>query len=283
MIYDNSQPDYSVLDLGYNKSLTKSTFDINLIETTPEMSNVITSGVAPKSLTSGELISEFEQKAGTLFSGNSAFDNTETGYRLGIDPSDSLAKFYIGNTTSYLNWTGTALVIAGSLSATTGTIGGFEIGSDYIRDLANSMGLASTVTGGDDVRFWAGDTYANRATADFFVLESGAVTASNITITGGTVGSSVVVAIGALNIAARGWTQTSVFSVTDADTVAWAAGTLTSADGTAYSIGANNTGNMAAATYIYLDIAVSTTEYQTTTTAATAIGNGKVLVAIDRK
>src|SRR3990167_5158333 len=120
MIYDNSQPDYSVLDLGYNKSLTKSTFDINLIETTPEMSNVITGGVAPKSLTSGELISEFEQKAGTLFSGKTAFDNTERGYRLGIDTTDSnLEKFYIGNTTTYLNWTGSALIIAGSLTVTT--------------------------------------------------------------------------------------------------------------------------------------------------------------------
>src|SRR3990167_8937416 len=55
-------------------------------------------------------------------------------------------------------------------------IGGFEVGADYIRDVANSMGMASTVTGGDDVRFWAGDTYANRATADFRVTEAGAVT-----------------------------------------------------------------------------------------------------------
>src|SRR3990167_10852817 len=116
MIYDNSQPDYSVLDLGYNKSLTKSTFDINLIETTPEMSNVITGGVAPKSLTSGELISEFEQKAGTLFSGKTGFTNTEIGYRLGIDSSDNLAKFYIGNTTSYINWNGVTLSIVGGLS-----------------------------------------------------------------------------------------------------------------------------------------------------------------------
>src|SRR3990167_5321706 len=36
---------------------------------------------------------------------------------------------------------------------------------------------------------------------------------------------------------------------------------------------------MSAATYIYLDIAISTTAYQTTTTAATAVGAGKVLVA----
>src|SRR3990167_7164211 len=130
---------------------------------------------------------------------------------------------------------------------------------------------ASTIDiGGADATF---------AAAPFKVSNAGAVTASSVTITGGTIGASVVVNIGAVNIAARGWTQTSVFSITDLDTVAWAAGTFTSADGTAYSIGGGNTGNMAARTYIYLDIAVSTTAYQVTTAAATAVGAGKVLIA----
>lgn len=82
------------------------------------------------------------------------------------------------------------------------------------------------------------------------------------------------------NLATRGWIQTSAFTVTDADTVAWGIGTFTASDGTSYSISAGNTGNMAAKTYIYLDIATSTTAYQITTTATTAIGDGKVLVAI---
>lgn len=88
------------------------------------------------------------------------------------------------------------------------------------------------------------------------------------------------VASASADLALRGWTQTCAFSITDADTVAWGAGTFTASDGTAYSIDAGNTGNMVAKTYIYLDIAVSTTAYQTTTTAATAVGNGKVMVAI---
>lgn len=74
--------------------------------------------------------------------------------------------------------------ISGSITATSGTIGGFTIGSDYIRDAANSMGLASTVTGGTDCRFWAGATFANRATAPFRVFEDGSVVATNITISG---------------------------------------------------------------------------------------------------
>lgn len=102
------------------------------------------------------------------------------------------------------------------------------------------------------------------------------MTFANTAISGSsTIASSLVTP----NIANRGWTQTSAFSVTDLDTVAWGAGTFTSADGTSYSIGAGNTGNMSARTYIYLDIAVSTTAYQTTTTASTGVGAGKVLLA----
>lgn len=72
----------------------------------------------------------------------------------------------------------------GSVTATSGNIGGFDIGADYVRDAANSFGLASTVTGGDDVRFWAGDTFANRATAPFRLTEAGALVATSATITG---------------------------------------------------------------------------------------------------
>lgn len=90
------------------------------------------------------------------------------------------------------------------------------------------------------------------------------------------------IALANLDVATRGWVQTCAFSITDADTVAWGAGVFTSADGTAYNIGASNTGNMTAKTYIYLDTAVSTTAYQTTTTSTTAVGAGKVLIAISQ-
>lgn len=99
-----------------------------------------------------------------------------------ISATDATYRLWVGNATA-----GTAtfsVTKLGALFSTAGTIGGFSIGTDYLRDTANSMGLASTITGGDDVRFWAGNTFANRATAPFRVLESGAVTATNATITG---------------------------------------------------------------------------------------------------
>lgn len=66
--------------------------------------------------------------------------------------------------------------------------------------------------------------------------------------------------------------------MSDLDTVAWGTGVFTTSGGTSYTISAGNTGNMSARTYIYLDTAVSTTAYQVTTTATTAVGAGKVLI-----
>lgn len=83
-----------------------------------------------------------------------------------------------------------------------------------------------------------------------------------------------------LDVSNWGWGQTCAFSSTDADTVSWGAGTFTSANGLSYSISAGNTGNMSAKTYIYLDLNVSSTTYRTTTTPATAVGVGKVLIAV---
>ncbi len=84
-----------------------------------------------------------------------------------------------------------------------------------------------------------------------------------------------------LDIANFGWTQTCAFAVADLDTVTWGAGTFTSANGSSvYSIGAGTTGNMAAKTYIYLDINVSTTQYQVSTNITDPIGIGKVLIAV---
>ena len=204
--------------------------------------------------------------------GQTAYD-TGTGFWIGIDGGTPKVSFGSSSGNKF-TWNGTTLAVTGTLTATTGTIGGFTIDTDNIRDAADSMGMASTVTGGDDVRFWAGSTFANRATAPFRVTEAGAVTATSITITGGSVVTSVLsglVGLSNTNIAAQGWSQTCVFYNSDSNTINWSAGTLTTAAGTAYSISASSTGNMTGKTYIYLDIGVSTTAYQTTTTAATAV------------
>lgn len=203
--------------------------------------------------------------------------------------------------------------INGSITATTGAIGGFSVGSDYMRDAADSFGLASTVTGGDDVRFWAGDTFANRATAAFRVTEAGALVATSATITGtitissgsGIANLSDAGSLATLNnidlsyvtdsgdlaaldsltptyasIAMAGWTFSGTFSSTDYNTIAWSSGTLRTANGTSYSITADNTGNIAAVAYVYFDLDVSSTAFQMTYTANDSVGPNKILVAV---
>jgi len=83
-----------------------------------------------------------------------------------------------------------------------------------------------------------------------------------------------------LDVSNWGWGQTCVFSSASAVQVNWGAGVFTSAGGDVYNISAGNTGTMSAKNYIYLDLNVSETAYQITTTPATAVGIGKVLIAV---
>lgn len=96
----------------------------------------------------------------------------------------------------------------------------------------------------------------------------------------GTPPVAVILPPSVLDVAGSGWVFSGAWTVTDLNTVAWGAGTLTTEAGDGYSIGAGNTGNMAAKTYIYFDVAVSETAFQTTTTAGNSVGAGKILIAI---
>ena len=100
-----------------------------------------------------------------------------------LDWKPKKVGFYINGLTGYAEFTD--VYISGTIVVAAGSVGGFDIGADYIRDNLNTMGMASTVTGGDDVRFWAGETFANRAAAPFRVLESGALYAVAGNISGG--------------------------------------------------------------------------------------------------
>jgi hypothetical protein len=203
-------------------------------------------------------------------SGQTGFD-AGIGWWIGND--GGTPKLSIGNSAGdKITWNGSVFTIVGTLTAT----------SIHIPDQTTANSFHTDSSGNS----WWGCNVANwTATHDnatAYVLNTGVAKLQNVTITGGSVATSTfsgVIAQGNLNVSNRGWSQTCAFSMVDSDTVQWGAGVLTSADGTAYNITGGNTGNMAAKTYIYLDTAVSLTVYQTTTTALTAIGAGKVLVA----
>ena len=83
-----------------------------------------------------------------IASGKTDFTNTQNGFILGMDDSDSdLAKFYIGDATNYLNWNGTSLVVSGTSQFIAGDI--LFSSSDtaiYLTDPASYAILRSTQT-----------------------------------------------------------------------------------------------------------------------------------------
>ncbi len=70
--------------------------------------------------------------------------------------------------------TATGANISGTITATAGTIGGFVIGANYIRDIGDTFGMTTYDTGtNEEVRIWSGASFANRETAPFAVWERG--------------------------------------------------------------------------------------------------------------
>lgn len=135
---------------SYDKNLyatgtVVSTSAISMLQAgTSQMANTIMSA---DNIDSGVSTGNTPQATGAASrQGKTKFDNTVAGYILGFDPSDGNAKFYIGSTTSYLNWDGSSLIIVGNITATTGTIGGFVIGATTISG-GSSLVLDSTGTG----------------------------------------------------------------------------------------------------------------------------------------
>lgn len=84
------------------------------------VTNAKISSLAVDKLTAGTITSKIISLAvsdgsGDSFfnSGKTDFTNTDAGFILGVDDSDSnYAKFYIGDSSKYLNWTGTDLIIS---------------------------------------------------------------------------------------------------------------------------------------------------------------------------
>lgn len=124
-----------------------------------------------------------------VYIGTGTYGNSNTAFYVDDDGYFSLKNKLTFDPTG----TGT-LTVTGTIIAGAGEIGGFSIGTDYLRDAGNSFGLASTVTGGDDVRFWAGAAFASRSTAPFRVTEGGVVTAVSGTIGGWTLSTTTLTA-----------------------------------------------------------------------------------------
>lgn len=103
---------------------------------------------------------------GAIRAGKTGYSDTvNSGYWLGVD--SAVPKFRIGSSSQSLLWDGTNLTITGSITATTGTIGGWTIGSTSLTADAGATGMASSGT----YRFWTGDS--TPANAEFYVTSLG--------------------------------------------------------------------------------------------------------------
>ena len=145
-------------------------------------------------------------------------------------------------------------------------------GADDLRNVASiKVGAGARAFKADESGIWLG---ANKwVSAPFRVDMQGNVVASSATFSQYTT-TGVTAGYGKHFVSTLAWTAT------DYNTATWAEGTIKTSDGTTYSIVAGNTGNIAALTYVYLDPTTSITVLQKTTTAATAMGTGKILIAV---
>ena len=104
----------------------------------------------------------------------------------------------IGEATKYLKYDPTnGLRIAGEITSTSGTIGGWTLGTNSLSAGSGTteVGLDSTVTGDNDVRIYAGSS--TPAEAPFRVYEDGSVVADSVTIKGLKVFDAIVDSTGA--------------------------------------------------------------------------------------
>ncbi len=166
-------------------------------------------------------------------------------------------------------------VFRGTITASSGTIGSWNINATSI--YTGTEDHSGYTTNAGDVTLYSDGTDASIHTFNWYIDTAGVFHTRSGDITGNSI--SGIPNDSSTDISLLGWQQNMTFSATDLDTVAWTSGTITLSNGRTFSISAGNTGNMAAVTYIYLDTGTSSTVLQTTTTAATAVGANKILVA----
>lgn len=74
-------------------------------------------------------------------------DTTTAGVWIGVD-SDGIGKINIGDNSDFLLWNGSSLTISGAINASSGTIGGWTIGSTTLTGGGVTLDSAGIITGG---------------------------------------------------------------------------------------------------------------------------------------
>lgn len=128
---------------------------------------------------------------GALFTeGKTTYADTDPGLWFGYDTGSGTYRFNLGGVSNSMKWDGAALTIVGSLTATTGTIGGWTIGSTSLTSGSGASTVGLDTSGGSTPAIYAGSS--TPSSAPFRVTQAGALTATNVTITGGAVAGITV-------------------------------------------------------------------------------------------
>ena len=166
----------------------------NTITAAQIAANTITAAqIAAGTITAAEMtvatLSAISANLGTITAGSMS------GITLAIGSANAIFKadangIYLGNAT--FASAPFRVDMAGALVSSSGTIGGFTIDSDNIRNSGNAFGLSSANENGSlSIRIWSGTTFANRANASFRVDEQGSIWAGNIAGATTTVGNII--------------------------------------------------------------------------------------------
>ncbi len=171
------QQDPDALYQEYDKALyritgdemSNSIFDALMPDPTANNSSMVS--VPADSMGSGIDTSTTSGAAGSSYQGGKqTFDNTQPGYILGID-KDGLAKFFIGNTTKYINWDGSNLTVVGGVSVSSLNIPDQTTADSFHVDSLGNLWIGANVASG-------------LAAAPFSVTKAGVVVATQVTVTG---------------------------------------------------------------------------------------------------
>jgi hypothetical protein len=195
-------------------------------------------------------------------------------------PNVSTGTFrYNGPGGNFLSWDSTSFTFrsansnlngSGELVVTAGSVGGWGINPTY---LAMDTGSASDSAGmaPDDYPFYAGATYANRATAPFRVSPSGFITACNAMISGSVIAGSATLSASGIRLnaiagkfsggAIEWWTNSPIYRELSIGTEVDLAGVVGTYQysRTDYKMSGDNSITINAGTYLALKSAASDT------------------------
>jgi hypothetical protein len=113
-----------------NAAIVEAKID-NLAVTDAKINSLTVAKLTAGTISSKEIVLSITAGTGdcAIRAGKTDFTNTESGFILGLDDSDSdKPKFYIGDATTYLNWDGAGLTIKGVITVTAGS--NVEAGAD---------------------------------------------------------------------------------------------------------------------------------------------------------